>query len=139
MTDLQMQNLAHVATAACWLAVVGLWVLGAAWGVWRGPQIREHDPFQGRIAGGIIVVWLLGHLVPRTSWDAVSLHNHAARLIGLGVLVAATLLTIWARLALGTMWSADPTVKEGHQLRTTGPYDLRARREIVREVHAAML
>jgi protein-S-isoprenylcysteine O-methyltransferase Ste14 len=30
--------------------------------------------------------------------------------------------TLWARLALGTMWSASPIVKETHELRTHGPY-----------------
>jgi protein-S-isoprenylcysteine O-methyltransferase Ste14 len=37
-------------------------------------------------------------------------------------LLAATALTIWARLALGVMWSAAPTVKQEHKLRTGGPY-----------------
>ena len=31
-------------------------------------------------------------------------------------------LTLWARLALGAMWTAAPTVKQEHQLRTSGPY-----------------
>jgi protein-S-isoprenylcysteine O-methyltransferase Ste14 len=35
---------------------------------------------------------------------------------------AATALTIWARLALGVMWSAAPTLKQEHKLRTGGPY-----------------
>ena len=30
--------------------------------------------------------------------------------------------TLWARVALGTMWSSTPTVKVGHELRTDGPY-----------------
>ena len=45
-----------------------------------------------------------------------------ARLLGLALLLAATGLTLWARLVLGTMWSAAPAVKAEHQLRTTGPY-----------------
>ena len=30
--------------------------------------------------------------------------------------------TVWARLILGVMWSASPTVKREHKLRTGGPY-----------------
>ena len=30
--------------------------------------------------------------------------------------------TLWARWVLGTMWAAIAEVKEGHQLRTEGPY-----------------
>jgi len=45
-----------------------------------------------------------------------------ARFLGLAILLAATALTLWARFALGLMWSAAPAVKEGHQLRTSGPY-----------------
>ena len=41
---------------------------------------------------------------------------------GLAILVASTAFILWARFALGTMWSWDPVVKRGHRLRTTGPY-----------------
>jgi protein-S-isoprenylcysteine O-methyltransferase Ste14 len=34
----------------------------------------------------------------------------------------ATAATIWARIALGTMWSSTPVARENHGLRTTGPY-----------------
>jgi protein-S-isoprenylcysteine O-methyltransferase Ste14 len=42
--------------------------------------------------------------------------------VALAILVAATAFTLWARFALGTMWSGAPAVKEGHRLRTDGPY-----------------
>ena len=39
------------------------------------------------------------------------------------LLVAATAFTIWARLALGSMWSMSPDVlQQHHELRTDGPY-----------------
>jgi protein-S-isoprenylcysteine O-methyltransferase Ste14 len=46
------------------------------------------------------------------------------RLPGLVLLIAATAFTIWARLSLGTMWSANVVAKEGHELRTDGPYGI---------------
>ncbi len=42
---------------------------------------------------------------------------------GLILLVVATAFTIWARLALGSMWSMSPGVlQQRHELRTDGPY-----------------
>ena len=45
-----------------------------------------------------------------------------AKLIGLVVLVVSTGLAIWARLALGSMWSVGPEVGGDRSLRTSGPY-----------------
>jgi protein-S-isoprenylcysteine O-methyltransferase Ste14 len=44
------------------------------------------------------------------------------QVLGLALLVCSTSFTLWARAALGTMWSSSPTVKVQHQLRTEGPY-----------------
>ena len=41
------------------------------------------------------------------------------------LLVASTAFTLWARVALGRMWSATPNMlRAGHQLRTDGPYGI---------------
>lgn len=44
------------------------------------------------------------------------------RVLGLAVLVASTVLTLWARFSLGTMWSVAPRVQGDQRLRTHGPY-----------------
>jgi len=44
--------------------------------------------------------------------------------IGAAVMVAGLLFAVWARLHLGRNWSRSVTVKEGHELITTGPYTL---------------
>jgi len=44
------------------------------------------------------------------------------RVLGLAVLAASTVFTLWARFSLGTMWNGVPQVKDDHQLRTHGPY-----------------
>ena len=43
------------------------------------------------------------------------------RLLGLVLLVAATMFAIRARFALGTSWSVAPTVAGDQRLRTSGP------------------
>jgi protein-S-isoprenylcysteine O-methyltransferase Ste14 len=60
--------------------------------------------------------------VPRADWRSLALHAPAVRIPGLALLLGGTAFAIWARLALGAMWSATSTVKEEHRLRTGGPY-----------------
>ena len=48
--------------------------------------------------------------------------NFDVALAGAVLLVASTLLALWARWTLGTMWSSIPTVRQHHLLRTDGPY-----------------
>ena len=45
-----------------------------------------------------------------------------ARILGSAVLAASTVFTLWARFALGTMWSVAPEVGGDRHLRTSGPY-----------------
>lgn len=44
--------------------------------------------------------------------------------IGAAVTVAGLLFAIWARRHLGRNWSSEVTIKQGHELITTGPYVL---------------
>lgn len=44
------------------------------------------------------------------------------QIAGGALLISATAFTLWARWELGTMWAAVAEIKEGHQLRTEGPY-----------------
>jgi protein-S-isoprenylcysteine O-methyltransferase Ste14 len=45
-------------------------------------------------------------------------------IVGLGTMVLATMLHIWARLHLGMNWSSQVMIKVDHQLVQTGPYRL---------------
>jgi protein-S-isoprenylcysteine O-methyltransferase Ste14 len=59
--------------------------------------------------------WLYRQLWPtgiRTFW------------IGAAVTVAGLLFAVWARQYLGRNWSSSVTIKQGHELITTGPYAL---------------
>ncbi len=69
---------------------------------------------------GWVIVGVAWIVVPRAAWNSLALDPPPwVRILGLAILLAATALTLWARLALGTMCSGAPTVK---QLRTSGPY-----------------
>jgi protein-S-isoprenylcysteine O-methyltransferase Ste14 len=42
--------------------------------------------------------------------------------LGASVTVAGLLFAVWARVHLGRNWSSSVTIKQGHELITTGPY-----------------
>ena len=109
-------------TYACWGLVAVVWVAAAV----RGGK----DPGTARKAGrdiaspaaaGAAVIILLS---PATAWQALTVDSPWIRIPGLVVLAGATAWTIWARLALGSMWSSGAMARPGHVLRTTGPYRL---------------
>lgn len=70
-----------------------------------------------------VAIWVLlqrsPHALTATAWG-----GGWALYVGGGMLVAATAFTLWARTVLGSMWSSAPSVKEGHELRTDGPYSI---------------
>src|SRR5579862_9256745 len=57
--------------------------------------------------------WLYFELLPAGLWSFW---------LGAGVMVAGLLFAIWAREHLGRNWSSSVTIKQGHELITTGPY-----------------
>ena len=71
---------------------------------------------------GVVVACLALAIVSRSQFGGLAVGALWVRLLGLAVLVASTVFTLWARFSLGTMWSVAPKVKDDHQLRTHGPY-----------------
>jgi len=114
----------EIATWICWGVVIVVWIAGAAYGASKGLGRR-----QGGVGGD--AVWRIGAVVVavvvyRAFWHQlhrVTDHSLWIEIPGLVLLVASTAFTIWARLALGRMWSASPNVLQSdHELRTDGPY-----------------
>jgi protein-S-isoprenylcysteine O-methyltransferase Ste14 len=62
---------------------------------------------------GIPLPWLYLQLWPSGLWPFW---------LGAAVTVAGILFAVWAREHLGANWSRSVTIKEGHELITTGPY-----------------
>ena len=61
------------------------------------------------------IPWLAERILPLTEWSFW---------IGAFLTAAGLLFTVWARLHLGRNWSGSVTIKEGHELVTSGPYAL---------------
>ena len=121
MTPQQLNLLAVVSLAVCWGAFALTWLAGAIYNESRAPATERTRTWFPRT--GWVIVGVAWVAVPRADWNSLALHPPAwIRILGLAILLAATAFTLWARLALGTMWSGAPTVKQLHQLRTSGAY-----------------
>jgi protein-S-isoprenylcysteine O-methyltransferase Ste14 len=59
--------------------------------------------------------WLYRRLWPSGIWPFC---------VGAAVAVTGLLFAVWARRLLGENWSSSVTIKQGHELITTGPYAL---------------
>src|SRR5512140_2442114 len=125
--------LAEAGIAVCVGAVVVVWVAGALYNALHTlrnasdaprERTRSQPGLTARDSGlvGVAVVCAGLAIVSRSHFDGLAVGASWVRVLGLVVLVASTVFTLWARLSLGTMWSVAPQVKDDHQLRTHGPY-----------------
>jgi protein-S-isoprenylcysteine O-methyltransferase Ste14 len=125
--------LAAVGIAVCVGVVVLVWVAGALYNALHTPRNASHAPRErprsqpGLTAGdgvliGVAVVCAGLAIVGRRYFDGLAVGALWVRVLGLAVLVASTVFTLWARFSLGTSWSVAPKVQGDHQLRTHGPY-----------------
>jgi protein-S-isoprenylcysteine O-methyltransferase Ste14 len=121
--------LAGAGIAVCVGAVVVVWVAGALYNAFRSPHSASHAPRErtrsqpGSTALIVVAAVCAGLAIAgRSHFDGLAAGALWVRVLGLAVLAASTVFTLWARLSLGTMWSGVPQVKDDHQLRTHGPY-----------------
>jgi protein-S-isoprenylcysteine O-methyltransferase Ste14 len=122
-----------------WLALLFYWI----W-MWNKakPQAATHpDPWSNlnRVLIIISMVMLGSHRLS-IGWLGYELipRSLAKALVGLAVTWAGALFAIWARQTLADNWSAQPTLKENHELIITGPYKI-ARHPIYTGIIIAVL
>ena len=100
------------------------WLAGALYNAARGPAQRTRTRFSPVMLVGALIGWAVFRAVPDTDWQALTVQAPWVRVLGLAILFGCTVFTLWARLVLGTMWSSDPIVKQGHELQADGPYGI---------------
>lgn len=122
MTTQQLNLLAVISAVVCWGAFVATWLAAENYNQGRAPAERTRSRFGSAFTPSVVIASVITFAVPAADWRSLTFHTPPVRILGLVILLAATALTIWARLVLGLMWSGAPTVKEQHQLRTSGPY-----------------
>jgi protein-S-isoprenylcysteine O-methyltransferase Ste14 len=120
----QLDLIADVSLAVCWAAFAVTWLAGAIVFERNAPPERTRSRFGSSFAMGTVIVLIVILAVPKPDWRSVLIDTPWVRLLGLAIVLASTAFAIWARLTLGAMWSAAPTVKEHHALQTRGPYRL---------------
>lgn len=111
-----------LAVVLCWAALVVVWLVGAVYNARNAPAARERQRLGPAWLIGIAAYLLLRSTIPKWVWAPLTVHSPWLVWVGVAVLVGATAFTLWARTALGTMWTSSAVVKEAHLLRTDGPY-----------------
>jgi protein-S-isoprenylcysteine O-methyltransferase Ste14 len=117
----------RVLVAGCWGVFLATWILGAAYNTWRAPSPASGYARFRFLPGWVVLaalVFVIARLLPAGVWAPITFWNPLVGLVGAVVLVGSTLLALWARWTLGQMWSSIPMLKEHHELRTGGPYQI---------------
>lgn len=122
MTQHQLNLLALVSIVVCWSAFIATWLAAENHNLGRAPAERTRSWFGTAVTPALIIVVVVNFAVPKAQWRSLTFDAPPVRILGLVILLAATVFTIWARLVLGVMWSGAPAVKQDHQLRTNGPF-----------------
>lgn len=110
--------------AACWIVLALAWLLGAIYNSRKAPPVEKQVGWSPVFLIVIAIALLLHLLIPKDIWGYITFNVFWLQIIGVVILIAATAFALWARWALGTMWSVSTEAKVGHQLHTTGPYRL---------------
>ena len=124
-----MAQMAHMMVrlvAGCWLVLGAVWVIAAgrakktlrAAPRWSGPAARF---------GLVVLVWILIGVGVSTQPLAPVRRVLLMRVPGLEVVgallcVCGVAFAIWARVHIGRNWGMPMSLRQGHELVTTGPY-----------------
>jgi protein-S-isoprenylcysteine O-methyltransferase Ste14 len=110
--------------ALIWIAWLISWVVASFWSGRTEKHVMAWDSRAYRvpiIAGALLLTpWTAQALAEEPVWHVGNAGTYALAALTL----AGTLLTWWARMHLGRLWSSAITRKEGHRVIDTGPYGL---------------
>lgn len=106
----------------CWGIVVLVWLVGAIYNAVKVPVAKKQSSFVRIWLLALLSVAMIEYFIPNHWWLVITFNRPWLATVGAIFLVAFTLFTLWARWALGKMWSSVAVLKVGHELRTDGPY-----------------
>lgn len=111
-----------IAFGAMWLLWIASWLAAALWATRpaKRPALREELLYRILTIGGgvLMVIQFPRHGRPLLFWLPPLWFDWLLLVIAIGGLA----FTWWARLHLGTLWSARVTRKDDHRIVDTGPY-----------------
>jgi protein-S-isoprenylcysteine O-methyltransferase Ste14 len=108
---------------ALWIAYLIYWQIAAA----GAKATTRIESLPSRITRSIVfLVAIALFFVPPHSIPFIDRHFLSPALwtfwLGAAVTLAGLLFAIWARVTIGSNWSRSVTIKQNHELITTGPY-----------------
>jgi protein-S-isoprenylcysteine O-methyltransferase Ste14 len=107
-----------------WIAWLISWMAASFWSGRTQKRAATLETWTYRaamIAGGALLVPWTGPLLgEKQIWEV----GWPGAIVLTAIMVAGLLLTWWARIYLGSLWSSVITRKEGHKIVDTGPYAL---------------
>ncbi|HEY9417510.1 MAG TPA: isoprenylcysteine carboxylmethyltransferase family protein [Pseudonocardia sp.] len=115
---------AALAVALCWSVLIVVWLVGAVHTARHARAVRERQRRGPAWLLGVAAYFGSSWAIPERAWDPLTVDSQWLVWTGVVLLAAATAFTLWARAALGTMWTSSAVVREGHELRTDGPYGI---------------
>jgi protein-S-isoprenylcysteine O-methyltransferase Ste14 len=134
-----MTHSIDTAIGIAWAGVALVWLAGLAF-TKRSVRSQSASTRLFHLALGSLGFALLRPDWITTGWLAARFASPdgLVAILGLGLTVAGCCFAIWARIILGSNWSARATVKKDHELVITGPYAL-ARHPIYTGLLAAIV
>ena len=112
----------RAAITLLWLILVAYWGSTALGN--KATAHRSSPVWRTLTLLGIGALFLLIEEFPRYFRHHLYAPGEAGRAAGIIVCAAGVAFAIWARHELGTNWSGNPTIKQGHELVVKGPYRL---------------
>ena len=108
-----------------WIGWLISWVAASFWSRRTQKRVATLESWTYRaamIVGGV----LLNTFGPAHSWGRVQIWQvgYGAACVLVVVMLVGLLLTWWARIYLGSLWSSVISRKEDHKIIDTGPYAL---------------
>jgi protein-S-isoprenylcysteine O-methyltransferase Ste14 len=107
---------------AAWLAWGISWIAAAAWASApaKRPALREEAAYRVLTIAGAALMFV--QFRDMNNWGLLWITPRWLQWVLLAVEIAGLAFCWWARLHLGTLWSARVTRKDDHRIVDTGPY-----------------
>jgi protein-S-isoprenylcysteine O-methyltransferase Ste14 len=115
-----MSNLNFI--TICW------WLFIIVWGIFAFSvkPAKQRQDLGGRLFTLAFLIVMFMFLDEKIPWPSINTRlwpfNQAVWLTGCVLTGAGLLTAVWARVTLGTNWSATVTLREDHQIVERGPY-----------------
>lgn len=114
----------EVATARVWIVWIVSWWLAAFWRdrAVKRPPVRAEIWYRVLVIVGAVMLYAF--FIPGASHFVLWTPDTASRWVLVAFVVLGLIITWWARIHLGRLWSSSVTRKADHRVVDSGPYGL---------------